>query len=153
LKGEKLMKKICVILAVAICFGLTGCKKSTPEEQSPAEQAGELVKAEVEQTVGVDMTSTLDKLMEQAKSMSVDELKATAEKYKAQYLSMKNELTAKNEVLSKLIEDKKFGPEVQGLGNDVEILKSTLSSLKERMMIYVDALKAQGVDISSFTLE
>ena len=147
------MKKICVLLAMAICFGLTGCKKSTPEEQSPAEQVTELVKAEVEKSAGIDMTSTLDKLMEKAKSMSVDELKATAEKYKEQYLSVKSDLTAKNDVLTKLIEAKKYGPEVQGLGKDVEILKTTLSSLKERMMVYVDALKAQGVDISSFTLE
>ena len=150
------MKKICVILAMAICFGLTGCKKSTPdtaEERSPAEQVTELVKAEVEKSAGIDMTSTLDKLMEQAKSMSVDELKATAEKYKAQYMSVKNDLTAKQDLLSKLIESEKFGPEVQGLSKDVEILKNTLSSLKERMMVYVDALKAKGTDISSFMLE
>ncbi|MBN1392831.1 MAG: hypothetical protein JW947_08525 [Sedimentisphaerales bacterium] len=150
------MKKICVILAITICFGLTGCKKSTPdtaEEQSPAEQVSELVKAEVEEAAGIDMTSTLDKLKEQAKSMNVDELKEMAEKYKAQYLSVKNDLTTKNDLLSKLIESKKFGPEIEGLGKDVEILKTTLSSLKERMMVYVDALKAQGVDISSFTLE
>lgn len=85
--------------------------------------------------------------------MNVDTLKATAEKYKAQYLSKKNDLTATMEQLSKLTQAGKTGAEVLGLSKDVEGLTATLSSLKERMMVYVDALKAQGVDISSFTLE
>ena len=152
---------MCVILAIAICFGFTGCKKSTPEEPKSVEQSVEQTQPSAEQAAGstsspqagVDMTISIDKLKEQTKSMNVDALKSMAEKYKAQYLSMKNELAAKQEVMSKLIEAKKFGPEIEGLGKDVEILKTTLSSLKERMMVYVDTLKAQGVDISSFTLE
>jgi hypothetical protein len=134
---------------MAICFGLTGCKKSTPAEPKSAEPAVGQPKAVAE----VDLTSTLDKLKEKAESMNVDELKEMAEKYKGQYLSVKRDMTAKQEVLSKLIEAKKFGPEIQGLGKDVEILKTALSSLKERMMVYVGALKAQGVDTSSFTIE
>ncbi len=134
------MKKMCVMLAMVICLGFTGCKKSTPAEPKSAAPA-------------VDLTSAIDKLKEQAKSMNVDELKEMAEKYKAQYLSTESKLNSTNEILSKLIEAKKFGPEIEGLGKDVENLKAKLSSIKERLAVYVDALKAQGVDINSFTLE
>jgi hypothetical protein len=190
------MKKMCVMLAIAICFGFAGCKKSSPatpkpkpaqqavkptktaaEQAAPAMQqmAGEAQKSAEETTekaaeeakgaaeegkeamimeaAEVDLTSTIDKLKEQAKSMNIDALKATAEKYKAQYLSMKNDLTTKKDQLAKLTEAGKTGAEVLGLSKDVENLTATLSSLKERMMVYVDALKAQGVDISSFTVE
>lgn len=188
------MKKMCVMLAMAICFGFTGCKKSTPAEQKPAASAVEQTKAVAEQAAPavqekvaevqksaeetaqksaeaaqpaveqakealtsaaaeVDLTSPLEKLKEQAKSMNVDTLKAMAEKYKAQYLSTQSKLASTQEVLSKLVKEGKIGPEIQGLAKDVESLNTTLASLKERMMVYMDVLKAQGIDISGFAIE
>jgi uncharacterized protein involved in copper resistance len=187
------MKKMCVMLAIAISIGFAGCKKSTPEEPKQTQPAVEQTKAEAEQeapaveemaaeaqksaeetaqkaeetaqpaveqakealttaAAEVDLTSPLDKLKEQAAKMSIDALKATAEKYKTQFLSTQSDLTAKTDLLAKIPTMDKLGPEAQALTKDIQTLTTTLSSLKERMMVYVDALKAQGVDIGSFTL-
>jgi hypothetical protein len=96
----------------------------------------------------IDLTSPLDTLKEQAAKMSVDALKATAEKYKTQFLSTKSDITNKTDQMSKMSP----GAEVLGLSKDIQILTNSLAPLKERMMVYVDALKAKGVDVNSFTL-
>jgi hypothetical protein len=187
------MKKMCVMLVIAITVGLFGCKKSPPAEPKPVspvveqnqpvakqtapavqqtaadtqkasqettQKAAENVKPAAEQVkqtltataAEIDLASPIDTLKEKAKQMSIDALKATAEKYKAQFLSTKSDLTTKTDLLSKIPMMDKLGPEAQALTKDIQTLTSTLASLKERMMVYVDALKTQGVDISSFTL-
>ena len=98
------------------------------------------------------MTSPIDTLKAKAKSMSIDALKATAEKYKAQFLSTKSDLASKTDLLSKIPMAEKLGAEAQALTKDIKTLTDALVPIKERMGVYVDALKAQGVDISSFTL-
>jgi membrane-associated HD superfamily phosphohydrolase len=128
--------------------------------QETTQKAAEAVKPVVEeakqalQTVAadIDLTSSIDKLKQQAKGMSTDALKATAEKYKAQLLSTKTNLTAKTESFAKIPMAEKLGAEAQALTKDIQALTDSMASLKDRLMIYVDALKAKGVDTSSFTL-
>ena len=194
------MKKMCVMLAIAICFGMAGCKKSTPEAPKPAPKAVEQPKpaaqqaapatqqpaAQAQQTAtqtqqaaqettqkaaetakpaaeqaaqamtataaDVDLTSPIDKLKEQAKSMNADALKATAEKYKTQFMTMKDTLAAKTELLNKIPLTDKLGPEAQALTKDIKTITDSMASIKERMGVYVDALKAKGVDTSSLGL-
>jgi hypothetical protein len=112
----------------------------------PAKQALTTAAAEI------DLTSSLDTLKEKAKQMSIDALKATAEKYKAQILSTQGDLSTKTDLLSKIPAMDKLGPEAQALTKDIQNLTSSLTALKDRLMIYVDILKAKGVDISSFKL-
>jgi len=114
--------------------------------------AEEVKQALITAAAEVDLTSSMDKLKEHAKQMSVDALKATAEKYKAQFLSTKNSLETKADLLSKIPWTELLSTEAQSLKKDIQTLTDTLASLKDRMAVYVDALKAQGVDISSFTL-
>jgi hypothetical protein len=125
-----------------------------------AQQATEAVKPVVEEAkqalqtaaAEIDLTSSIDKLKEQAKQMSVDALKSTAEKYKAQILSTKTDLAAKTESLAKVPLTEKLGAEAQTLTKDIKSLTTSMTSLKDRMMVYVDALKAKGADISVFKL-
>ena len=119
---------------------------AAPAAAEPAKQALSTTPA------AIDMTSPIDTLKEKAKSMSIDALKATAEKYKAQFLSTKSDLATKSDALSKIPMMDKLGPEAQALTKDIQNLTSSLTAIKERLAVYVDALKAQGVDISSFTL-
>ena len=128
-------------------------QKAAQEAAQKAAESAKPAAEEVKQALTtaaaeVDLTSPLDTLKAQAAKMSIDALKATAEKYKTQFLSTKSDITNKTDQMSKMSP----GAEVQGLAKDIQILTNSLASLKERMMVYVDALKAQGVDISSFTL-
>jgi hypothetical protein len=131
-----------------------------PVVQQAAKQAVEVAKpalqevkqALVTKAAEIDLTSSLDIIKEQAKQMSVDALKQTAEKYKAQLLSTQGDMTSKMDLLSKIPMTEKLGAEAQALTKDITTLTSTMASLKDRMMVYVNALKAQGIDISSFKL-
>jgi hypothetical protein len=172
------MKKACVLLLIGLSIGLAGCKKEPVAVESVKEQAApaasetqkalqetaakavEAAKPVMEQAkqalvtaaADVDLTSSIDKLKEQAKQMSVDALKATAEKYKAQFLATQKDMTAKTETLAKIPLTEKLGAEAQALTKDITTLTGTLASLKDRMMVYVDTLKAQGIDIAGFML-
>jgi myosin heavy subunit len=118
------------------------------ETAKPALQ--EAKQALVAKAAEIDLTSSLDKLKEQAKQMSVDALKATAEKYKSQLTSSQGEMTSKMDLLSKIPMTEKLGAEAQALTKDITTLTNTMASLKDRMMVYVNTLKAQGIDISSY---
>jgi hypothetical protein len=124
-------------------------QKATQENAKKAAESAKPAAEQVKQTLtAIDLTSPLDTLKEQAAKMSVDALKATAEKYKTQFLSTKSDITNKTDQMSKISP----GAEVLALSKDIQILTNSLAPLKERMMVYVDALKAQGVDVNSFTL-
>jgi predicted nucleic acid-binding Zn-ribbon protein len=172
------MKKTCALLLIGLSIVFVGCKKepassgsgtkqitpaATETQKSLQETATKAVEAakpalpEVKQALvtkaaEIDMTSSVDKLKEQAKQMSVDALKATAEKYKTQLLSTQSDITSKMDLLSKIPMTEKLGAEAQALTKDITTLTNTMASLKDRMMVYVNALNAQGVDVSSFTL-
>lgn len=172
------MKKTCVWLLIGMSMVFVGCKKEpattgsgtepaplvSPDTQkalqetaTKAVEAAKPVLQDVKQALvtkaaEIDLTSSLDALKEQAKQMSVDALKATAEKYKTQLLSTQGDMTSKMELLSKIPMTEKLGAEAQALTKDITALTSTISSLKDRMMVYVNALKAQGIDISSFKI-
>lgn len=195
------MKKMCVMLAIVICFSFGGCKKTAPPSSQPkppgarkepfpaaaevnksapsvlpaaerkepfpatveankaavTEQAAKPAAEQTAQSLSstaaaVDLTSPIDKLKEQVKSMDIDALKATAEKYKAQFMTLKNELATKTDLLNKIPLADKLGPDAQSLTKDIQTITSSMSSIKERMGVYVDALKAKGIDISSFAL-
>ncbi|MBM4103828.1 MAG: hypothetical protein FJ263_07230 [Planctomycetes bacterium] len=173
------MRKICAILVVVMAVGFVGCKKSAPTDQPVTEQSAQSAAAETQKAVQetaaktmetakpaaeevkqalitaaaeVDLTSPIDKLKEQAKQMTVDALKTTAEKYKAQFLSTKKSMETKTDLLSKIPMAEKLGAEAQSLTKDIQTLTSTLASLKDRMAVYVNVLKAQGIDISGFAL-
>jgi flagellum-specific peptidoglycan hydrolase FlgJ len=124
-------------------------QKAAESAQPAAEQVKEALTTAAAE---IDLTSPIETLKEQAKKMSIDALKATAEKYKAKFLSTKADLATKTDQQAKILATGKSGADVLALAKDIQTLTNTLDSLKERMMVYVDILKAQGVDISSFTL-
>jgi hypothetical protein len=132
-------------------------QKATQETAQKATESAKPATEQVKQALTaaaaeIDLASPIDTLKAQAKQMNVDALKATAEKYKAQFLSTKTDWTTKTDLLAKIPTMEKLGPEAQALTKEIQTLTSSLASLKERMTVYVDALKAKGVDISSFTL-
>jgi hypothetical protein len=170
------MKKTCVLLLIGLSIVLAGCKKEpksagsetnpapmvSPETQkalqdtaAKAVEAAKPVMQDVKQALvakaaEIDLTSSLDTLKTQAKQMSVDALKETAEKYKTQFLGTQKDMTSKIDMLSKIPMTEKLGAEAQALTKDITTLTNTMASLKDRMMVYVNALKAQGIDISGY---
>ena len=151
------MKKMCVMLVIVIGFGLVGCKKSPPkptaQDQPATKQAAPAAKhPPTTAAAEIDLTSSIDTLKEQAKQMSVDALKATAEKYKTQLSSTKSELTTKTDQLAKIPSTEKRSAEAQALTKEIMTLTKSWASLRERLAVYVDALKAKGVDTGSFKL-
>lgn len=132
-------------------------QKALQETTQKTTKDAKLAAEEVKQTLTtaaaeIDLTSSIDTLKEQAKQMSVDALKATAEKYKTKFFSTKSDMTTKMDQLAKIPTTEKLGAEAQTLTKEIQTLTNSLASLKERLTVYVDALKAQGVDISSFKL-
>lgn len=128
-------------------------EEATKKAAESAGSAGEQVKEDLTTAAAkIDLTSPIETLKEQAAKMSIDALKATAEKYKAKFLSTKADLATKTDQQAKILATGQSGADVLALAKDIQTLTNTLDSLKERMMVYVDILKAQGVDISSFTL-
>lgn len=176
------MKKMILLSCVLAALSFVGCGKKTPAPKTPTasepaaapqetfdakmavkettEKTVQAVKPVVEEAkqalqtaaAEIDLTSSIDTLKEQAGQMSIDALKATAEKYKAQILSVKTDLASKTESLAKVPLAEKLGAEAQALTKEIQTLTSAIAPLKDRMMIYVDALKAKGVDISAFKL-
>lgn len=124
-------------------------QKATENAKPAAEQVKQTLTAAAAE---IDLTSSIDTLKEQAKQMSVDALKAAAEKYKTQLFSTKSDMTTKMDQLAKIPPTEKRGAEAQTLTKEIRTLANSRASLKERLTVYVDALKAQGVDISSFKL-
>lgn len=122
-------------------------KQATKKAKSAAEQAQQplLTKA-----ADIDLTSSIDTLKEQAKKMSTDALKATAEKYKTQLSLTQSELTAKNDQLAKIPPAERRTAKAQALTKEIMTLTKSWASLSERMAVYVNTLKAKGVDTSSF---
>ena len=126
-------------------------KETTEKATESAKPAAEQAKQQLITTAAnIDLTSSIDTLKAQAEQMSVDALKATAEKYKTQLASTKSELDAKNDQLAKIpAADRRTSTEAMTLTKEIMTLTNSWASLRERMAVYVDALKAKGADTGS----
>ena len=101
---------------------------------------------------GVDETKPISEVKAEAETMSVEQLKEIALKYK-------KAIEAKQPEIDKILEQIKAIPIAEALGEEAKSLKTeadqltkSLSALKERFQVYYDKLVELKADVSALTL-
>ncbi len=154
--------RLLLTLLFAAIVILGGCKKEEPQPAPPklptenTEPAGsmdalkEAVTEKVSEfTKDIDLEKTVADLKAEAAEMSLDDLKAVAEKYK-------DAIADKSAMIDKIMEKQKdipvlekAGEEAQKLMNELKELNEAIKPLTDRFQVYLDAIKAKGGDIST----
>lgn len=160
-------------LLLAAALAITGCsKKEEPKPVKPAETGSQTetgVMDAVKETTAkamekasetisnftadVDLEKTVDQLKAEAAKMSVADLQAVALKYKDAIAKKQVDIDAVAEKLKAIPMTEKLGTEAQQLTTELKTLGEALKPLTDRFMVYVDAIKAQGGDLSGLTIE
>ena len=120
------MKIIYVVLSVVL-MGLVGCGGGSADTEKPVSE----VKSE-------------------AATLTVADLKAKAADYQSAIQSKLQEIEPIKEQLANIPLAEKLGDEAKALQADISTLTQDLNALKERLAVYVDALKAQGESVSEY---
>jgi uncharacterized coiled-coil DUF342 family protein len=101
---------------------------------------------------GVDETKPISEVKAEAETMSVEQLKEIALKYK-------KAIEAKQPEIDKILEQIKAIPLTEALGEEAKSLKaevdeltSTVNALRERFQVYYDKLVELKADVSALTL-
>ena len=115
-------------MLVMCCFMLVGCGKKADESKPVSE-----VKAEAEK-------------------MSVEQLRATAMKYKEAILAKGDEVDKIVAELKKIPVTKMLGEEAKQLKAEIDNLNKSVTLLKERFQIYYNKLKEKNGDLSGLEL-
>jgi len=121
-------KSILYCLVVLSCVALVACGKKVDENKPVSE-----VKAEAEK-------------------MNIEQLRATALKYKEAILAKKEELEKVSAQFTKIPATKMLGEEAKQVMAEIEDLNKSVSALKERFEVYYKKLKEMGGDSSGLEL-
>ena len=121
-------KSILYSLLVLSCVALVACGKKVDENKPVSE-----VKAEAEK-------------------MNIEQLRATALKYKEAILAKRGELEKVSAQLTKIPATKMLGEEAKQVMTEIEDLNKSVSALKERFKVYYKKLKEMGGDSSGLEL-
>jgi hypothetical protein len=168
MKSGKCIFMLCV-LVLALCLA-AGCSKepaadkpqdtAAPQTQGTQTQQPQAAPAPAApaqtaqaQAAAVDIQKPIAELQAAAQNMSVDDLKATALKYKDAILSKQPEV---EKLLAKIKEipiTEALGQEAKTLKADLQTLESTVASLKERYQVYYAKLKEKGADLTGLALQ
>ena len=119
-----------VVLPVCALFILTGCGSKS----------------------GVDESKPLSEVKAEAETMSVAQLKDTAQKYKDAITAKQPEIEKITAQLKAIPITETLGEEAKSLKADLEQLSSSLNSLKERFNIYYNKLVESKADVSDLQL-
>ncbi len=130
---NSLTKSILSVLIFCLLLGTIGCSKKTGSK-------------------GVDTSKPISEIKAEVETMAVEQLKATAMKYK-------ESITAKTAELEPLMTKLKEIPIAEQMGNEAKVIKDeidtinkSIQTLKERFDIYYNKLKEKGGDITSLEL-
>jgi polyhydroxyalkanoate synthesis regulator phasin len=99
---------------------------------------------------GADTETPVADLESEASTMSVDDLKAKALEYKDAIEAKMQEIEPITEKLKEIPLTEKMGEEAQALQSDIAALTQDVSALKERLAVYIDALKEQGESVKEY---
>jgi chromosome segregation ATPase len=100
----------------------------------------------------VDETRPLSEVKSEAETMTVEQLKDIAMKYKKAIEAKQPEINKLMEQLKAVPLTKALGEEAKTLKADIEQLNSSLKSLRERFDIYYNKLVELKADVSGLTL-
>ena len=98
----------------------------------------------------VDTETSVAEVKQEAESMSVEDLKAKAMTYKSAIESKVKELEPLKEKLAEIPLAEQMGDEAKELQAEVADLTKELADIKERLDVYLDALKAKGEEVKEF---
>ena len=134
--------RILLYLLLFSLLALVGCSKKADENGSPS----------VTKMGSVDTTKPITEVQAEAKTMSNEDLKATAIKYKEALLAKQGEI---KDLIAKVKEipiAEALGQKTQTLKADLKNLESTLTATKDRFQVYYDTLKEKGGSLSGLEL-
>lgn len=146
-----------VALVLAIC--VAGCKKDTGSSDTPTPAPGGDKTPEVpvsgldsKPAIGVDIEKPIAEIKAMVEKMDVEQIKATAIKYKDAILAKKPELDELTDKIKEIPIAKMLSDETKALKVELDELTKSTGALKERFNIYMDKLKELKIDISDIKL-
>ena len=148
------MRSVFCGLTVVCLLAIIGCsKKEEPGKTAPAAPgaAGTPAPGTVAPTT-VDTTTPVAEVQAQAQTMSVEDLKATALKYKQAILDKQAQIEQVVAKIKQLPVTEALGKEAQTLKIDLQNLQASVTALKERFQIYYSTLKQKGADLAGLEI-
>ena len=101
--------------------------------------------------VSADVQKPVPEVQAQADTMSVENLRAMALKYKEAILAKQTEIQKVADKLKEIPVADALGQEAKQLKTDLQNLETSLKALKDRFQVYYDTLKTKGGDLSGLT--
>ena len=135
---------LALVLLVAI-----GCDKKTDQDQPPASVRGETT-APAAPAVAAD--TPVSEVQAEAETMSVENLKATALKYKDAIVAKQADIEKLAAKVKEIPLTEALGDEAKTLKADLQNLETDLKAMKDRFLVYYNKLKEKGADVAGLTL-
>lgn len=98
----------------------------------------------------VDTETSVADLEKEASTLSVDDLKAKAAEYQAAIEAKMAEIEPITAQLKEIPLMEQMGDEASALKADIAALTEDMNALKERLAVYLDALKEQGESVKEY---
>jgi septal ring factor EnvC (AmiA/AmiB activator) len=99
---------------------------------------------------GADTTTPVAELEQEAETLSVEDLKAKASAYQDMIAEKMQSLEPITEKLKEIPLTEQMGDEAKALQADIKDLQDELGDLKERLQVYLDALKEKGESVQEY---
>lgn len=99
---------------------------------------------------GADTDTPVAELEQEAETMTVDDLKAKASSYKDAIANKMQELEPIQEKLRDIPLTEQMGDEAKALQEDIAELNDDLGALRDRLQVYLDALKEKGESVQEY---
>jgi hypothetical protein len=123
-----------------------GCSKKTEEQKTTS------ITGAMTQAPSVDTEKPIGEVQAQADTMSVDNLRATALKYKEAILQKQSEIEKLAAKIKEIPIAEALGQEAKTLKTDLQNVETALKDLKDHFQVYYDTLKKKGGDLSGLTV-
>lgn len=120
------------------------------ETTEAAKKAVEAVKESF--TMDINLDKTVAELKAEAAKMDIAALTQVAKKYKDAIMEKQGALKALTDKLTAIPLTEKAGPQAQGLTAEIKTLTNAITPLKDRLGVYLDAIKAKGGDTAGLTI-
>lgn len=134
-------------LAVGLILNMTNSSAQTVTQTLATAQSALSVKPD---QVLADLTRPVAAIKAKVASLGQPELLAYANTYKTLILNKKEQLSGLTAALKSLPMSDLFSAKGKAIKNQLSQYTSQLTGLKQRYGVYLDQLKALGVDLSSF---
>ena len=132
---------LALVLLVAI-----GCDKKTDQDQPPTTTRSET------KAPAVAADTPVSEVQAEADTMSVENLKATALKYKDAIIAKQADIEKLAAKVKEIPLTEALGDEAKTLKADLQNLETDLKALKDRFQVYYNKLKEKGADVAGLTL-